>query len=399
MLTSLALIFIFGLAISSICKMIRIPGIIGMMLTGIVLGPHCLNLLDAEILKISPELWKMALVIIIIKAGLSINVKDLKVVERPMLLIGFVPPLLEILAFFLFAPGIFGINKTEALLMGSVVAAVSPAVIIPRMVVLAERHYGTAFKLPQMLMAGVGLDNVFVIMLFSTFLGLTLEGHAEIRNFINVPISLITGLIVGVISGLLLTYFFETAYAAKHYVRNSLKLMVVLGVAFLLMALEQWTKEIISVSGLFAVMSMACTLNFKSTALVSRRLSEKFSKLWLAAEVVLFVLVGAAVDIHYTLQAGLPSLIIICIGLLFRSAGMEISLLGTQFSLKERLFCVLTYLPKATVQAAIGSIPLAMGLSWGHLILSVSVVAIFFTSLLGTMAIDCTYQNLLSKED
>lgn len=397
MLTSLALIFLFGLAIGAACKAIRVPAIIGMMLTGIVLGPQALNLLDPKILSISPDLWKLALVIIIIKAGLSIKVSELKQVERPLFLLGCIPALFEIAAFFFFAPYFFGISKLEALVMGSVLAAVSPAVVIPRMVMLTNRAYGTEKSIPQMIMAGAGLDNVFVIMLFSTFLGFTQAGHTELGNFIQVPISLILGMAVGVGAGLLLSCFFETAYAVKHYVRNSLKVMVVLGVAFILIALEGWTKEIVSVSGLFAVMSMACTLNFKASFSVTKRLSEKFSKLWLAAEVILFVTVGAAIDISYILNAGLAALWIVCIGLVLRSLGVVLSLLGTNLNFDERLFCVLSYLPKATVQAAIGSVPLAMGLPCGHLVLSVAVVGIFFTSFIGTIAIDGSYQKLLQK--
>ncbi len=397
MLTSLALIFLFGLAIGAACKAIKVPAIIGMMLTGIVLGPQALNLLDPKILSISPDLWKMALVIIIINAGLSIKVSDLKVVERPLLLLGCIPALFEIGAFFFFAPYFFEISKLEALVMGSVLAAVSPAVVIPRMVMLSNQKYGTEKSIPQMIMAGAALDNVFVIMLFSTFLGFLQEGHTELENFVKVPISLVLGMTIGIISGLVLSWFFETAYAVKHYVRNSLKVMVVLGVAFILIALEEWTKEIVSVSGLFAVMSMACTLNFKASFAVSKRLSEKFSKLWLVAEVILFVTVGAAVDISYTLQAGLAALWIVIIGLGLRSFGVVLSLVKTNLNFNERLFCVLSYLPKATVQAAIGSVPLAMGLSCGHLVLSVAVVGIFFTSFIGTIAIDSSYQALLKK--
>lgn len=397
MLTSLALIFLFGLAIGAVCKAVKVPAIIGMMLTGILLGPQVLNLLDKKILTISPDLWKMALVIIIIKAGLSIKVSDLKQVERPLFLLGCAPAIFEIAAFFFFAPYFFGITGLEALVMGSVLAAVSPAVVIPRMVALTSQRYGTAKSIPQMIMAAAGLDNVFVIMLFSTFLGFLQEGHTELQSFIKVPISLTLGMGVGVVSGLALSWFFETAYAVKHYVRNSLKVMVVLGVAFILIALEEWTKEIVSVSGLFAVMSMACTLNFKESFKVTQRLSEKFSKLWLAAEVILFVTVGAAVDINYTLHAGMAALWIVIIGLIFRSVGVELSLFKSNLNVRERLFCVLSYLPKATVQAAIGSVPLAMGLPCGQIVLSVAVVGIFFTSFIGTIAIDSSYQKLLQK--
>ncbi|MCM1160946.1 MAG: cation:proton antiporter [Roseburia sp.] len=398
MLTSLALIFLVGLAMASICQKIKLPRIIGMLVTGIVLGQYALNFLDDSILCISADLRQMALVIILIKAGLSLNISDLKKVGRPAVLMSFLPAVLEILAFVLFAPSILGITLIDAAIMGAVLGAVSPAVVVPRMVQLMETKYGTEKGIPQLILAGASLDDVFVIVLFSTFIGMAQGNSLDIMEFINIPISIISGILVGAVVGFFLSVFFETKYAHKHYVRNSMKVIIVLGTAFLLIALEEWLKNVIPVSGLLAVMSMACVLQMKSTALVSARLSEKFGKLWIAAEVILFVLVGAAVDIRYTLEAGLGAVFMIMIALIFRSIGVYLCMIGTKLNLKEKIFCVIAYLPKATVQAAIGSVPLSLGLPCGNIVLSVAVLSIIITAPLGAFGMDMTYQHLLEKE-
>lgn len=398
MLTSLALIFLVGLAMASICQKIKLPRIIGMLITGIVLGQYALNLLDASILGISADLRQMALVIILIKAGLSLNISDLKKVGRPAVLMSFLPAIFEILAFVLFAPSVLGITLIDAAIMGAVLGAVSPAVVVPRMVQLMETKYGTKKGIPQLILAGASLDDVFVIVLFSTFIGMAQGNSVNIMEFINIPISIILGVFIGAVVGVLLSVFFETKYAHRHYVRNSMKVIIVLGTAFLLIALEEWLKNVISVSGLLAVMSMACMLQLKSVASVSARLSEKFGKLWIAAEVILFVLVGAAVDIRYTLEAGLGAVLLILIALIFRSVGVCLCLIGTELNLKEKIFCVIAYLPKATVQAAIGSVPLSLGLPCGNIVLSVAVLSIIITAPLGAFGMDMTYQHLLEKE-
>lgn len=399
MLTSLALIFLVGLSMAAICQMLKLPRIIGMLMTGIVLGPYALNLLDASILSISSELRQMALIIILIKAGLSLNLSDLKKVGRPAVMMACVPASCELLAFFLFAPSILGVTRVEAAVMGAVLAAVSPAVVIPRMVQLMEMKYGTAQSIPQMILAGASCDDIFVIVLFSTFVSMAQGGSAHAMDFINIPISIVLGILLGVVTGYLLSLFFETAYAHKHCVRNSMKVIIVLGVSFMLMAVETWLKGIVSVSGLLAVVSMACAIKLKSTAFVSKRLSEKFGKLWLAAEVLLFVLVGAAVDIRYTLNAGLAAVLMIFVALIFRSVGVVLCLLGTSITWKERIFCMIAYLPKATVQAAIGSVPMSMGLPCGQIVLSVAVLAILITAPLGAIGMDMTYKRLLKKEE
>lgn len=398
MLTSLSFIFLVGLAMAAICQRIRLPRIIGMLLTGIVLGPYVLDLLEPSILSISSELRQMALIIILLKAGLSLNLADLKKVGRPAVMLSCVPASFELLGYVLFAPMILGINRIEAAVMGAVLAAVSPAVVVPRMVKLMETGYGTKKSIPQMILAGASCDDIFVIALFSTFSGMAQGGSARLMDFANIPVSIVSGILLGAVAGWLLSLFFETAYAKEHYVRNSMKVIIVLGVSFLLMSVETWVKPYIYVSGMLAVVSMACVLKLRSIKSVSARLSEKFGKLWLAAEVLLFVLVGAAVDIRYTMGAGLAAVLMIFTALIFRTIGVLICLAGTVMDWKERLFCVIAYLPKATVQAAIGSVPMAMGLPCGQIVLSVAVMAILITAPLGALGMDSTFEKLLEKE-
>lgn len=394
MLTSLSLIFLVGLVMGAICQKLKLPRIIGMLVTGIVLGPYVLDFLDPSILSISADLRKMALIIILIKAGLSLDLKDLKKAGRSAILMSFIPASCEIIGYILLAPVILGINHAEAAVMGAVLAAVSPAVVVPRMVMLIEKRYGTAKAIPQMILSGASCDDIFVIVLFTTFLNVAQGGKANVMDFVNIPVSIILGIILGIVTGLWLYLFFETSYARKHTVRNSMKVIIVLGFSFLLIAIEGK----VSVSGLLAVVAMACTLKFKCVPAVSARLSEKFGKLWLAAEVILFVLVGAAVDIRYTLKAGLPALLMILTALVFRAAGVLLCTVKTNLTWKERLFCVIAYLPKATVQAAIGSVPLAAGLACGQIVLSVAVLAIIVTAPLGALGIDCSYKRLLTED-
>ena len=398
MLTSLALIFLVGLSMASICQKLKLPRIIGMLITGIVLGPYVLDFLDPSILSISADLRQMALIIILLKAGLSLNIADLKKVGRPAILMSFLPAVFEILAFVLFAPKLLGVTVVEAAIMGAVLGAVSPAIVVPRMVTLMENQYGTKKSIPQMIMAGSSCDDIFVIVLFTTFVSMEQGGSVHLMDFVNIPISIILGVLVGGVVGYLLSQFFETAYKRKHYIRNSTKVIIVLGLSFLLMALETWLEDIVSVSGLLAVVSMACVLKLKSVSFVSKRLSEKFGKLWIAAEVILFVLVGAAVDIRYTLSAGMMSVVLILVALVFRSVGVLISLMGTNLNKNEKLYCVIAYLPKATVQAAIGSVPLSLGLPCGKLVLSIAVLSILITAPLGALGMDISYKKLLTRD-
>ena len=399
MLTSLALIFLVGLSAAAICGYLHLPRIIGMLFTGIILGPHVLGLLDDKILSISSELRQIALIIILLKAGLSLNLADLKKVGRPAVMMAFVPASFEICGYLLCAPMILGITRIESAVMGAVLAAVSPAVVVPRMVQLMENGYGTEKSIPQMILAGASCDDIFVIVLFSTFAGMTQGGTADFTQFLNIPVPIVLGILLGAAVGYLLSLFFETAYAKEHYVRNSMKVIVVLGLSFLLMAVETWAKPYVSVSGLLAVVSMACVLKMKCPKSVSGRFSEKFGKLWIAAEVVLFVMVGAAVDIRYTATAGGAAVVMILLALIFRAAGVCVCMAGTALNKKERLFTVIAYLPKATVQAAIGSVPMAMGLSCGQIVLSVAVLAILITAPLGAIGMDVTYRRLLKRQE
>lgn len=398
MLTSLALIFLVGLGFAALCRKIRLPGIIGMLMTGILLGPHVLNLLDPSILEISADLRRMALVIILIKAGLSLHPEELKKVGRPALLMAFMPAVFEILAFVLLAPLFLKISVTEAAVMGAVLSAVSPAVVVPRMVQLMEERRGTEKGIPQMILAGASLDDVFVIVLFTAFLGMAQGEETRLADFAAIPVSIVLGILLGILTGLLLAWLFETSYSHEHLVRNSMKVIIVLGTAFGLLAAEDVLKNRIPLSGLLAVMSMAMVLSMRCVAQVGERLREKFGKIWIAAEVILFVLVGANVDIRYTLEAGPAAILMILIALAFRSAGVWLCTAGTGLDKKEKTYCMLAYLPKATVQAAIGSVPLSLGLPCGRLVLSVAVLAILITAPLGAAAMDISRSRLLSCE-
>lgn len=398
MLESLSLIILVGLSMAAIVQKLKLPRIIGLLATGIILGPYVLNFLDPTILLISSELRQIALIIILIKAGLSLNLSDLKKVGRPAVLMAFLPATFEIAAYTLFAPAVLGISRVDAMVMGAVLGAVSPAVVVPRMVSLIENKYGTEKGIPQMILAGASCDDIFVIVLFTTFLNMAKGGNADIMDFVNVPVSIVLGVIAGAAVGFILGKLFEYLFSKGKYIRNSMKIIIIMGTAFALMTLETIVKKHVSLSGLLAVVSMACTLKIVSEESVIKRLSEKMGKLWLMAEILLFVLVGAAVDVRYTLKAGLPALAMIFIALGIRAIGVYLCVAGTKLTAKERLFCVLSYLPKATVQAAIGSVPMAMGLSCGQIVLSVAVMGILITAPLGAISMDISYKKLLEKE-
>ena len=397
MLSSLAFIFIFGLAFAALCERMRLPRILGMLATGIILGPYVLNLLDDSILAVSSDLRQLALIIILIKAGLSLDLSDLKKIGRPALMMSFVPACFEIVGYTLLAPKLLGVSYVEAALMGSVLAAVSPAVVVPKMVKLMDEGYGTDKGIPQLILAGASLDDVFVIVLFTTFTGLAQGGSVSALSFVQIPVSIVIGIAVGAVFGIVLSAFFEFCYKNNRYIRNSTKVVIVLGLSFLLVSIENWLKGIIPMSGLPAVMYMALMIKMKCVPSVSSRLSQKFAKLWIAAEVVLFVLVGAAVDISYASTAGIGVVIMIFAALAFRVVGVFFCVLGTKLEKKERLFCMIAYLPKATVQAAIGSVPLSLGLPCGKLVLTVAVAAIIITAPLGAFGMDMTYKKFLKK--
>ena len=397
MLLSLAIIFLVGLSAAAIFEKIGLPRIIGMLGVGIAVSPYVLDLLDESVLGISTELRQMALIIILIKAGLSLNLSDLKKVGRPAVMMSFVPACFEIAGYVIFAPLLLGVSYIEAAVLGAVLSAVSPAVVVPRMVRLIEEKYGTEKSIPQMILAGASCDDVFVIVLFSTFVTMAQGGSVKAVDFLNIPVSIVLGVLLGAVTGLCICFLFEISYKHNNKIRNSIKVIVMLGTAFLLMSAETLAKPYAAVSGLLAVVAMACIVKLRADKSVSLRLSEKFGKLWIAAEVILFVLVGAAVDVRYTLEAGAFALLMIFIALAFRAVGVVVCMAGTKLTAKERLFCIIAYLPKATVQAAIGSVPLSLGLPCGKTVLSVAVLAILITAPLGAVGIDKTSHRILQK--
>ena len=391
MLLSLALIFLCGLALGGIFRKLHLPQLLGMLLTGILLGPYVLNLLDSSILGISADLRQIALIIILTRAGLNLDLEDLKKVGRPAALLCFVPAAFEIAGMLLLAPRLLGISLLEAAVMGTVVAAVSPAVVVPGMLKLMEEGYGTKKSIPQMIMAGASVDDVFVIVLFTSFTGLAGGGGISVWDFVRIPVSILLGLAGGILCGMLLVVFFR-----KVHMRNSVKVIIILSLSFLLVTLEHALTGIVGFSGLLAVMSMGIALQ-KGRKEAAVRLSAKYSKLWVAAELLLFVLVGAAVDIPYAFKAGAAAAAVILGVLVFRMLGVLICLLGTELNRKEKLFCMFAYMPKATVQAAIGSVPLAMGLACGNIVLTVAVLAILITAPAGAFLIEFTYKRFLSR--
>lgn len=390
MLLSIALIMLIGMASGYICRRLKLPGLLGMIITGIILGPYVLDLIEPSILNISADLRKIALIIILTRAGLTLDINDLKRVGRPAILMCFVPATFELAGMLLLAPRILGISLLEAAIMGSVVAAVSPAVVVPKMIKLIDEGYGTKKSIPQLILAGASVDDVYVIVLFSTFTGLAKGDRVSAMSFINIPVSVVLGIALGIASGWLLAVYFK-----KVHVRDTIKVIIVLSISFILVSAENALSTPITFSALIAVMFMGIALSrYRNETAV--RLSGKFNRLWVGAEVVLFVLVGASVDIGYALSAGAGAVILIFGVLIFRIAGVFVCLPGTNLNMKERLFCMLAYTPKATVQAAIGSVPLAMGLSCGSIVLTVAVLAILITAPLGAFMIDLTYKKLLS---
>lgn len=391
MLLSISFILLVGMSMSWICKKIRLPGLLGMLITGIVLGPYALNLLDQSILGISADLRKIALIIILTRAGLGLDIASLKKIGRPAFLMCFVPATFELVGMLILAPGLMGVTLMEAAVMGAVLAAVSPAVVVPRMVKLMEEGYGVKEGIPQLILAGASVDDVYVIVLFSTFSGMMQGKGASVIRFVNIPVSIILGMIIGLTIGILLAFYFQ-----KVHIRDTAKVLIILGISFLLAAAEDSLTTPVTFSALIAIMFIGVGLQRKREA-VAKRLAVKYGKLWVAAEVFLFVLVGATVNIGYLGRVGVRALLMIAGALLFRMAGVWICLLGTGLKTGEKAFTMLAYTPKATVQAAIGGIPLALGFACGDTVLTVAVLAIVLTAPLGAFAIDLSYRKLLMK--
>ena len=392
MLLSISLILILGMFMGWICRKMKLPALLGMLITGIILGPYGLNLLDGSILGISAELRKIALIIILTRAGLGLDLSGLKKLGRPAVLMCFVPASFELLGMILLAPKLMGLSVLESAVMGAVLAAVSPAVVVPRMVKLMDEGYGVKEGIPQLILAGASVDDVYVIVLFSTFVGMMQGEGASILKFVNIPVSIFFGIAIGLFLGVLLAYFFK-----KVHIRDTSKVLIILSISFLLVVIEDKLTTAITFSSLIAVMFIGIGLQKKREA-VAKRLSVKYGKLWVAAEVFLFVLVGATVNIEYLGKIGAKAFVVIIGALIFRMFGVFVCLLGTSLQRKERLFAMMAYTPKATVQAAIGGIPLALGLACGDTVLTVAVLAIVFTAPLGAFAIDWSYKKLLNKQ-
>ena len=389
MLTSIALLFLVGLLLSYVFQRLHLPSLLGYLLTGILLGPYVLDWLHTDLLNISVDLRRIALVLILMRAGLALNIQELKQVGRPALLMSFIPASLEIAGVMLLAPRLLGVSLLDAAIMGAVIAAVSPAVIVPKMLHLLENKIGTRKSIPQMIMAAGSVDDVYVIVLFSAFTSMATGGDVSLGRIAEVPVSIVSGLLLGIAVGAALVYYFR-----HFHLRDSVKLILLMSAAFLFLAVENQLKDLFPVAGLLAVMSMGATV-LTLYPVLAKRLSPKFSKLWVAAEVLLFVLVGATVDLSFAVQAGFGPLWLILGVLVFRMLGVVLSLLFTQLNARERLFCALAYIPKATVQAAIGSLPLSMGLACGNIVLTVAVLSILITAPLGAFAIEQTYKRLL----
>ena len=391
MLTSIAMILLLGLFAGWLFSNIKLPSLLGMIIVGIVVSPHAFNLLDESIISISEDIRRIALVIILTRAGLSLDVADLKKVGRPAVLMCFVPATIEIIAAVILAPVLLGVSILEAAILGSVIAAVSPAVIVPRMIRLIENGYGKNKSIPQLILAGASVDDVFVIVIFYAFTALASGGNISVGSFVQIPVSILTGILFGIGVGFIIVRFFRI-----FHIRDSIKILVILSLSFLILEVETRLKTYIPISGLLAIMSMGITIK-KQYNNLALRLSVKYNKLWLCAEVFLFVLVGATVDLRYVMQAGFSSVLLIFGALIFRMAGVFLSLLKTKLSLKERFFCMLAYTPKATVQAAIGTIPLSMGLECGNIVLTVAVLSILITAPFGAICVDNSYKKLLEE--
>lgn len=389
MLTSIALILLLGLLLGSIFSKMRLPSLLGMMIAGIVLSPHALNLIDRSILNISADLRQIALVIILTRAGLSLNMEDLKKAGRPAVLMCFVPACIEIIGTVILAPMLLGVTVLEAAIIGSVIAAVSPAVIVPRMIQLIEEGYGKEHGIPQLILAGASVDDVFVIVVFTAFLSLASTGAVSAVSFLQIPVSILTGICIGAAAGGILTVFFK-----KIHMRDSVKILIILSISFLLLELQNRLEGIIPISGLLAIMSLGIVIK-QTYSVLAQRLSGKYNKLWVAAEVFLFVLVGATVDLKYVADAGVFAVLLVLGALVFRMFGVALSLVKTKLTKRERLFCMIAYTPKATVQAAIGAIPFSMGLACGQTVLTVAVLSILITAPFGAICIDKMYKRLL----
>lgn len=389
MLTSIAIILLLGYVSGWLFSKMKLPSLIGMILLGICIGPYALNVLDSSLLEISSSIRQVALVIILTRAGLSLNLEDLKRVGRPAILMCFVPACFEMLGIVLLGPLLFNISLVEALVIGTVVAAVSPAVIVPRMISLIDQGYGKEHSIPQLILAAASVDDIFVIVVFTVATSLALTNEVSMLRFVEIPVSIILGILLGIVTGMLVVKFYQ-----KVSMRKVVQVFVLLSISFLLLEVETLLKGLVPVSGLLAIMATGMYIKQKDNAMAIS-LAKPYSQLWSVGEVFLFVLVGACVNIQYAMNAGILVILLVCLSLMFRMVGVWVSLLKSPLIAKERLFCMIAYTPKATVQASIGAIPLSMGLACGELVLTVAVLSILLTAPFGALGIDALHKRLL----
>lgn len=389
MLTSIAIILLMGLLLGKIFNVFKLPSLLGYILTGVIISPYALNIVDESLLNIASQIRQIALVVILTRAGLSLNIKELKKVGRPAILMCFLPACFEILSVIIIGPVLFGITRVEAAIVGSVIAAVSPAVIVPRMIKLIEERYGQEHAIPQLILAGASVDDVFVIVIFTAMTALEAAGDFSLISFTKIPISILTGIFVGGVVGYGLVLFFK-----RKHIRDTTKVLIIISISFLLLELEHKINDIIPMSGLLAIMSLGVVVKYKYEALAIR-IQIKYNKLWLGAEIMLFVLVGVTVNLKYVMDAGILTIILILFALASRMIGVFVCLIKTNLSFKEKFFCMIAYTPKATVQAGIGAVPLAMGLNCGQIVLTIAVMSIIITAPFGAIAIDNLYAKLL----
>lgn len=389
MLTSIAIILLMGLLLGKIFNVFKLPSLLGYILTGVIISPYALNIVDESLLNIASQIRQIALVVILTRAGLSLNIKELKKVGRPAILMCFLPACFEILSVIIIGPVLFGITRVEAAIVGSVIAAVSPAVIVPRMIKLIEERYGQEHAIPQLILAGASVDDVFVIVIFTAMTALEAAGDFSLISFTKIPISILTGIFVGGVVGYGLVLFFK-----RKHIRDTTKVLILISISFLLLELENKINDIIPMSGLLAIMSLGVVVKNKYEALAIR-IQIKYNKLWLGAEIMLFVLVGVTVNLKYVMDAGILTIILILFALASRMIGVFVCLIKTNLSFKEKFFCMIAYTPKATVQAGIGAVPLAMGLNCGQIVLTIAVMSIIITAPFGAIAIDNLYAKLL----
>lgn len=393
MATSLGIILLLGLPANKLFEKFKLPGLLGMLILGVIIGPYGLNLLQADMINASADLRKIALIIILLRAGFGINKDDLKKVGNTALLMSCIPGLIEGFTIAFVSTKFLGFSFIEGGILGFIIAAVSPAVVVPSMLNLIENNIGANKSIPTLILAGASMDDVFAITIFSAFLGLYSGIHINIGiQAISIPVSILLGIIAGAIIGFIMVKIFN-----KYHIRDTKKVLLILGSSLLLTEVENLLKTKIEIASLLGVMTIGFIIIEKMPN-VGKRLAVKFNKIWVFAEILLFVLVGAQVNISVAVNAGLIGIIIILIGLLGRSIGVVISLLGTDLNWKERFFCIISYIPKATVQAAMGAVPLSLGVESGDIILAIAVLSILITAPLGAIGIKISSEKLLNVE-